>query len=271
MRDALPFPMPISERISFLYFERASIEREGHSLVTVSGLERVQIPIGRTTVLMLGPGTSISHAAVSLCALEGALVQWVGEAGVRLYSASNQRSNTNAILIQAAKRTNDSQRLTVARSIYGLMFNELAPSHRSIDQLRGIEGAKVKEIYTKLAQKYGITWTSRQSDLGDPLNSAISTATSALYGVTEAAILALGYSPAIGFIHSGDPRSFVFDIADIIKFKTVVPLAFQLVAESKVQIEQRTRTACRDLFYQQKTPQVVVDLIERVIDAHADD
>lgn len=222
-------------------------------------------------MLMLGPGVSISHAAISLCALEGALVQWVGEAGVRLYSASNQRSNTNAILIQAAKRSDESQRLMVARSIYGLMFDETAPAHRSIDQLRGIEGARVKEIYTKLAQSYGIIWTGRQTDMNDPLNAAISTATSALYGVTEAAILALGYSPAIGYIHSGDPRSFVFDIADIIKFKTVVPLAFHLISESKFQIEQRTRAACRDMFYQQKIPQVVVALIEKVLDANVDD
>jgi len=84
MRDALNFPMPVSERISFLYFERVFIERDGHSLVSICGPERTQIPVGRTSVLMLGPGVSMTHAGAALCALEGVLVLWVGEAGVRL-------------------------------------------------------------------------------------------------------------------------------------------------------------------------------------------
>ena len=225
MRDALIYPMPVSERISFLYFERTSLERDGNSLVTIFGQERVQIPIGRTSVLMLGPGVSASHAAISLCALECALVLWVGEAGVRLYSFSNQRANSEALLRQAKIHLAPELRLSAARKIYSLMFDEEAPQRRSIEQLRGMEGAKVKAIFHALASKNKLQWEGRTSSMADPLNAAISTATSALYGVGEAAILALGYSPSIGVVHAGDPRSFVFDIADTLKFKTVVPLA----------------------------------------------
>ncbi len=269
MRDALAYPMPIAERISFLYFERAFLERDGHSLVSIAGAQRIQIPVGRTSVLMLGPGVSASHAAISLCALEGASVMWVGEAGVRLYAAGNPRAAQDALLLQARLRLDDESRLTVAKRIYRIMFEEDAPQRRSIDQMRGIEGSKVKRIYEELASKHNIQWEGRSQNMTDPLNAAISTATSALYGITEATILALGYSPAIGFIHSGDPRSFVFDVADTVKFKTVVPMAFELVAASKTQIEQRTRAACRDLFYQQQMPGRIVAILEEVFDANA--
>ncbi len=271
MRDSLGYPMPISERISFLYFERTILERDGHGLVTISGSARTQIPIGRTSVLMLGPGVSVSHAAIALCALEDALVLWVGEAAVRLYGACNPRSNSSALLHQAKLRLDEGTRLQVARRIYFMMFDEVAPERRSIDQLRGVEGGKVKSIYEALAVKNKINWSGRSQNMSDPLNAAISTATSALYGVTEAAILALGYSPAIGFIHNGDPRSFVFDVADTVKFKTVVPLAFELVATSQFQVEQRTRAACRDLFYKEMMPSKLVNIIQEVLGANAVD
>ncbi len=247
------------------------LERDGNSLVTLSGQDRTQIPIGRTSVLMLGPGVSASHAAISLCALEGALVLWVGEAGVRLYAGSNPRANAQALLRQATLRLNEDLRLGAAKRIYRMMFDEDPPQRRSIDQLRGLEGSKVKAIFHALAQKHQMQWDGRSQNMADPLNAAISTATSALYGVTEAAILALGYSPAIGMIHSGDPRSFVFDIADTVKFKTVVPLAFELAASSSVQVEQRTRAACRDLFFRTQIPSRLVNIIEEVIDAHGID
>jgi CRISPR-associated protein Cas1 len=272
MRDALKFPMPISERISFLHFEKTFLERDSHGLVTVSGVQRVQIPIGRTSVIMLGPGSTISHAAISLCALEGALVIWVGEAGVRMYSAGNPRSNGHSLLVQAQLRSDERSRLTVARKIYTKMFDVEPPQNRSVDQLRGIEGAKVKMLYAQLAEQHKITWVRRNSsDMSDPVNAALSTASSALYGVTEAAVLTLGLSPALGFIHSGDPRSFVFDIADIIKFKTVVPLAFDVVANSTDDVEARTRAACRNLFYSEAILAKLVNLIDEVLCADATD
>lgn len=271
MRDALSFPMPVSERISFLYFERANLDRDGHALVAHTDARAIQIPVGRTSVVMLGPGARISHAGVSLCALEGALILWVGEGGVRTYAAGNPRSSGDALLYQCSLRASEVTRLEVARRIFQQMFGEDAPDRRSIDQLRGIEGAKVRMIYENLAKQWKVPWNGRTQDMREPINAAISTATSALYGVTEAAILALGFSPAIGFIHFGDPRSFVFDIADVVKFKTVVPLAFELVSQSPAGIEQRTRAACRDLFYREQMPSILVSIVEKVLDAHVAD
>lgn len=268
MRDALPYQLIVAERISFVYIEKASLERDGHSLVAFTGSERLIIPIGRLTTLLLGPGVSASHAAMSLCALENALVMWVGEACVRLYAVGNPRGNGENLLRQCALHADDDKRLGVARAIYRLMFGEEAPQRRSIEQLRGIEGAKVKAVYASLATQNNLAWEGRKALALDPLNAAISTATSALYGIVEAVILALGYSPAIGFIHSGDARSFVFDIADTIKFSTVVPLAFRLVADGSTNVEMRVRQACRELFFQERLLAKIVEILEEVMYAN---
>ena len=266
MRDALGFPIPVSDRISFLYWERSSIDRDGHALVIVNKDSRTIIPIGRTSVLLLGPGCRVTHAAISLIALEGALVLWVGEAGVRLYAGGNPRASEQALLHQATMRLQ--YRLVVAKRLFKWMWNEEAPAHRNIDQLRGIEGSRVKSLYPEIAKTYGVQWHGRNQDASDPLNMAINTATSTLYGLAEAVVLALGYSPAIGFVHAGDPRSFVFDVADTLKFKTVVPLAFAVHKESALNVEHRCRVACRNLFLEQQVAAKFVSIIGDILDAN---
>lgn len=145
------------------------------------------------------------------------------------------------------------------------MFGEDAPAARSIEQLRGLEGVRVRAIYQQLANQHGIRHTTRDGASADPLNQAINVATAALYGLTEAVILALGHSPAVGFVHDGDRRSFVFDVADTVKFKTVVPLAFHLVAESTLNIEGRVRRGCRDLFVAECMAEKLVRIVKDVI------
>lgn len=273
MRDALPYPMPTSERISFVYFEHKSIDRDGSALVAFdkAASSQIEVPIGRTLILMLGPGCRISHAGVALCALEGATLLWVGESAVRLYAAANPRSDAKSLLRQASMRLDETKRLAVAKRIFFEMFQEQAPDRRSIEQIRGIEGARVKAIYENLAKNHQVKWVGRTQDMGDPLNAAVSTATSALYGLCEAVILALGYSPAIGFMHDGDPRSFVFDLADTIKFKSVVPLAFDVFSESPSDIERRVRIACRNLFFKESVAEKLVLTLERLFCANGID
>jgi len=268
MRDALPHRVPVSERISFVFLEHARIERDGHALVAVGADVKTQIPVGRTAVLALGPGCSITHAAVALCGLEGALILWTGEAGTRLYAAGQPYGDGRSLLFQAAMRVDPVKRLIGARRIWRRMFGEEAPTARSIEQLRGLEGVRVRAIYQQLANQYGVIHTPRDRSSTDPLNQAINVATAALYGLTEAVILALGYSPAIGFIHDGDRRSFVFDMADTVKFKTVVPLAFRLAAESELRIEGRTRHGCRDLFVAERLAENLIEIVKDVIDGN---
>ena len=142
--------------------------------------------------------------------------------------------------------------------MFELRFGEPAPERRSVDQLRGIEGARVKRLYEGLAQRYGVRWRGRRYDpgdfdVGDTPNKCLSAATSCLYGITEAAVLAAGYAPAIGFLHTGKPQSFVYDVADVYKFETVVPLAFDIAAKAERgkldgPVEGHVRRACRDVF-----------------------
>jgi CRISPR-associated protein Cas1 len=240
---------------------------------------RVQIPIGGLACMMLEPGTRVSHAAVVLSARVGCLLVWVGEAGVRLY-ASGQPGGARAdkLLYQARLALDDDARLNVVREMYRRRFDEEAPSRRSIEQLRGIEGARVRELYKLTARKYGVEWSSRAYDrnawhAADIPNRCLSSATACLYGLAEAAILAAGYAPAIGFLHRGKPQSFVYDIADLYKFETVVPAAFQTAARISRRMgdgsspERQVRIACRELFRSTRLLERIIPSIEEVLNA----
>ena len=222
---------------------------------------------------MLEPGTRVSHAAVKLAAQVGTLLIWVGEAGVRLYAAGQPGgARSDKLLYQAKLALDENLRLKVVRKMFELRFGEPAPERRSVDQLRGIEGARVRKTYELLAKQYGVEWRGRRYDpkdweKGDVVNQCISAATSCLYGVTEAAILAAGYAPAIGFIHSGKPLSFVYDIADIIKFESVVPEAFKIASKHPRSPDREVRIACRNIFREIKLLNRLIPLIEEVLSA----
>ena len=235
--------------------------------------ERMLIPIGSLACLLLEPGTRISHAAVKLAATVGTLLIWVGEAGVRLYASGQPGgARSDKLLYQAKLALDDDLRLKVVRKMFELRFGEPAPSRRSIEQLRGIEGARVRKIYKLVAKQYGVEWRGRRYDprdwkKGDIANQCLSAATACLYGVTEAAILAAGYAPAIGFLHSGKSLSFVYDIADIVKFDTVVPIAFKVAAKNPRSPERGVRISCRDTFRSSKLLRNLIPMIEEVLAA----
>lgn len=261
--------MPVSDRVSILYLEYGILERDGHSVVLKQADRLTLIPVGASSVLMLGPGTAVTHQAIVLCAQERTLLLWAGENGVRLYAAGNPRSRSDGLILQATLHANPETRLRVARMLYLRMFDEPAPERRSLEQLRGIEGARVKKIYFELAQRFGVDWGGRDTrSLRTPIDAALAGVNAALYGLCEAVILALGYSPAIGFVHSGDPRSFVFDIADTVKFKTVVPLAFKLASAGSDNMEHRSRVACREYFYAHRLADQLVQTVEEVLSAN---
>lgn len=260
-------PVPVSSRAGFFYVERARIDRSEHGLLARSDDGEMDIPADRIAALLLGPGTSISHSAMDLCARSVLSILWTGESGVRLYAAGNPRSDAAALLRQAGIRLDEKRRLRAAREVWRQMFGEDPAPNRSIDQLRGDEGVRVRAWLPRLANDFGLEWGRRDGSAKDPINQAINIATSTLYGVCEAAILALGYSPAIGMIHDGDPRSFVFDVADTVKFRTVVPLALRAAAESAEDLGTRVRHACRDLFFREKLIDDLVLRTQGILDA----
>jgi len=248
-------PLPMKDRVSMVFVQYGQIDVLDGAFVVIdqTGI-RTHIPVGSVACLMLEPGTRVSHAAIKLASAVGTLLVWVGEAGVRLY-ASGQPGGARAdrLLYQAKLALDDDLRIKVVRKMYEIRFGEPAPARRSVEQLRGIEGARVRETYKLLAKQFGVEWHGRNYDVsdwkkGDVANQCLSAATSCLYGITEAAVLAAGYAPAVGFIHTGKPLSFVYDIADLFKFETVVPIAFRIAAKRPHAPDREVRLACRDIF-----------------------
>lgn len=267
-------PLQLKERLSLLFLEKGRLDVQDGAfvLVDVNGV-RKHIPVGGVACLMLEPGSRVSHAAVTLASRAGTLLVWVGEAGVRLYSAGQPGgARSDKLLYQASLALDPTARLSVVRRMFALRFGEDPPAKRSIDQLRGIEGARVRKLYELFATKHRVKWSGRQYDpnnwsSGDTVNRCLSSATACLYGVAEAAILAAGYAPAIGFLHTGKPRSFVFDIADVFKFDTVVPVAFRVASEHPSDPEGHVRRGCRDMFRQTRLLKKIIPAIEDILSA----
>lgn len=278
---APPRPIPIKDRASILFIEKGRLDvLDGAFVIVDRAGVRTHVPVGGLACLMLEPGARVSHAAVALAARVGCLLVWVGEAGVRLYSAGQPGgARADRLLHQARLALDPEARLKVVRKMYDMRFGEPAPLRRSVDQLRGIEGARVKRLYEVLARQYGVKWKGRRYDPGDwnaadlP-NRCLSQATACLYGLTEAAILAAGYAPAVGFLHTGKPKSFVYDVSDVFKFETVVPIAFRVTAEAQRGKHPavgdpvgEVRRGCRDSFRKTRMLNKLIPSIERMLAA----
>jgi CRISPR-associated protein Cas1 len=274
-----PRPIPMRDRASIMFVERGQLDviDGAFVLVDANGVRTV-IPVGGLAAIMLEPGTRASHATVALAARAGTLLVWVGEAGVRLYAAGQPGgARSDRLLWQCRLALDPDARLNIVRHMFRLRFGESAPERRSVDQLRGIEGVRVRTIYQGLARQFGVEWRGRKYDPGsfetaDMPNRCLSAATSCLYGVTEAAVLAAGYAPAVGFLHSGKPLSFVYDIADIFKFETVVPEAFRIAGQAvkgrlEKPVEMAVRHACRDAFRKSNLLGRLIPAIEDVLRA----
>lgn len=255
-----PKPIPLKDRASLVFVERAQLDvMDGAFVAVEADGTRTHIPVGGLACIMLEPGARISHAAVALAAQAGTLITWVGEAGVRLYSAGQPGgARADRLLWQASIALDPAARLRVVRRMFEIRFGEAAPERRSVEQLRGIEGVRVRKAYELYAQTHGVQWTRRRYDVadwaaGDVPNRCLSAATACLHGLAEAAVLAAGYAPAIGFLHTGKPLSFVYDVADLWKLETVVPEAFRIAglqARGRLDMapERAVRLACRDTF-----------------------
>lgn len=264
--------IPLKDRHSYIFLEYGMLDVENGAFVLRDrNGSRIQIPVASLSCLMLGPGTSITHEAVKLSADVRCLLLWVGEHGVRLYSCGLPGGHRCDRLLEQARCALDPvERLRVVRAMYQYRFDELFSNDLTIEQLRGKEAYRVKSLYRDFSHKFGIEWSGRKydsSDWGsaDTINRFISSANSCLYGICEAAILIAGYSPAIGFIHNGRPRSFVYDVADLLKYETVVPIAFELASIPNT-TETEVRHRCRELFRKEKILERLVPLINGLFD-----
>ena len=267
-------PIAMKERVSMVFIQKGQVDVKDGAFVVIdeTGI-RTHIPVGSIACIMLEPGTRVSHHAAALAARAGTLLVWVGEAGVRLYASGQPGgARSDRLLYQAKLALDDTARLKVVRKMYEIRFGEKPPERRSVEQLRGIEGARVRKLYQLLAKQAGVEWHGRnydhtEWDNSDTVNRCISSATACLYGICEAAVLAAGYAPAIGFIHTGKPLSFVYDIADLFKFEEIVPHAFKVAAKNYPNPEREVRLMCRDIFRQTKILKKIIPTIEDVLAA----
>ncbi|KPI15680.1 CRISPR-associated protein Cas1 [Actinobacteria bacterium OK074] len=257
----------LEDRVSSLYVERCHIDRDDNAVVLVNKARTVRVPAAFLAVMLVGPGTRITHAAVALLADSGTAVCWVGERGVRMYAAGLGPSRGSQLLLrQAWLVTRPRERLDVARRMYGLRFPGEDTSGLTMQQLRGREGARVRRLYAEHSRRTGVPWTKREYKAGDAfaagddVNRLLSAANSALYGICHAVITGVGASPALGFVHTGSAISFVLDVADLYKAECTIPLAFDLAEKGRTS-ERDARIALRDVVAEGRLlPRIVTDI-----------
>jgi len=249
--DLIALPQ-IKDRLSFLYLEHCLINRQDGAITVTDARGTVHVPAASLSVLLLGPGTNISHRAMELIGNAGTSVIWVGEHGVRYYAHGHPLTHSARLLIRQAELvSNVRTRVAVARQMYQMRFTGEDVSSLTMQQLRGREGSRVRALYRRASKKTGVPWNGREYDpnnygASDPVNMALSAAHACLYGVIHSAIVALGCSPGLGFVHTGHEYSFVYDIADLYKGKITIPIAFEIASEQPEDIGSATRRRVRD-------------------------
>lgn len=259
--QALP---QIRDRITFLYLERCQLNREDSAITIRDEKGIVHVPAAGISVLLLGPGTSITHRAMELIGDSGVTVIWVGEHGVRYYASGRPLTRQSALLIRQAELvTNMRSHLAVVRKMYQMRFPGEDVSHLTMQQLRGREGSRIRKVYKEAAKKWNVKWNGRlyrpdDFEAGDPVNQALSAGNACLYGLAHAVIAALGCSAGLGFVHVGHENSFVYDVADLYKAEITIPLAFQIAAEQPEDIGATMRRSVRDAM-------VSAHLLERMV------
>nr|WP_213456985.1 type I-E CRISPR-associated endonuclease Cas1e [Micromonospora sp. NBRC 107566] len=264
----------VADSLSFLYADIVRIVQDDTGVCaqvdTPKGIERVYLPTATVSCLLLGPGTSITHRALSTFARHGTTIVCVGSGGVRSYAGITPASLTTTWLERQVRCwADDAQRLAVAVRMYEQRFGEKVPEGTSLAQLRGMEGQRMKKLYRLLAERYRTGRFRRNYDpdkweAQDPVNLALSSASTCLYGVVHAATLALGCSPALGFVHSGTQHAFVYDVADLYKAKVTVPLAFSL--GNSTDPERDARRKLREEFRLLKLMPTIVTDIQHLLD-----
>ena len=262
----------VRDSLSYLYVEHGRIEQDAKSIALHDANGKTAIPCASLTTLMLGPGTTITHAAIRTLADSGCLVLWTGEEGVRFYAQGlGETRSARRLLTQVRLWSNPTSRLRVVFRMYQMRFDETLNPSTTLRQIRGKEGIRVRETYARLSRETGVEWKGRSYQRSrwqgaDPINRALSAANSCLYGVCHAAIVSAGYSPSLGFIHTGKMLSFVYDVADLYKTQTSMPAAFHAVAEGNVEnVESAVRRTCRDYFHQTRLLTRIVSDIGQVL------
>ena len=277
-KTGIPELPRIADRISFIYLERCRVSRNDSGILVETKIGSYNLPVASVCSLLLGPGTTITHRAMELIGDSGTTVVWVGERGARYYAHGRPLTHTSTLLeAQASLTSNRRSRLRVARRMYQMRFPGEDVSHLTMQQLRGREGARIRRAYREWSEMTGVEWNGRNYDpedysSGDAVNKALSTANDCLYGLVHGVIVSMGCSPGLGFIHTGHERSFVYDIADLYKTETSIPVAFKVASLQNEDVSGTTRRAMRDSFSDGAlTERIAHDVKNLLLESEVDD
>lgn len=262
----------IGDRMTFIYLEHCTINRED-SAIKVTDLEGdVLIPAAAITTLLLGPGCKITHRAMELIGDSGVGTVWVGEHGVRYYAHGRAlNSHTRLLVKQAEFVSNTRKHLGVVRKMYQMRFPDEDVSGLTLQQLRGREGSRVRATYRAYSRQWSIPWNGREYDpddfsAGDPVNQALSAGNVCLYGLAHTVICALGCSAGLGFIHVGHECSFAYDIADLYKAQTTIPIAFEMAATVRDEFDNKPPADFSGMVRRRLRDEIVkLHLLERTV------
>ncbi len=275
--------VPHADRHGLLWLEYGRLSVEDGTLRFVAAKSETldagdyAIPYQAVSMILLGPGTSITQDVLRLCARHGTLIAAVGEGGVKSYTAPPMGQGRSDVARAHAQRWADpKQRLDTARRLYAWRFGRVLP-HRDIETLRGIEGARIKESYKLLAQRFGIDWQGRRYDRQNPNaadlpNQAINHAATFVEAAADIAVAATGALPPLGFIHEDSSNAFTLDIADLWRIDLTIPLAFgavRAVQEGKADnLEREVRRRAAATFRREKLIPRMIERIKELFDVH---
>lgn len=243
---------PARERWTPLYLEHGRLEVDDSSVKWIGADGTVcHLPVATLSCLLLGPGVSTTHAAIKSCADSNTPVAWVGENNLRFYAYSITPTHDNAnARLHAACWADKKRHTLVARRMFRQRFADIDVFRHSVNELRGMEGIRVRALYAQMGRDYGVTWKGRDYNtsnwnLSDAINRAVSAANASLYALTASVCLSMGYIPSLGFVHAAGTLPFIYDIADLYKHETSIPAAFETAAAAPPDIESAVREALK--------------------------
>lgn len=271
MQDLRRLPK-LRDSLSYVYAEKALIQRFRQAVEIMDKHGRTALPVASLSVLLLGPGTRITHEAVKLLARNGCSIVWVGEDATRFYAQGvGETRKAYRLLHQARLASDPVQHRRVAIRMYAYRFEDPPPDDQTLEQIRGHEGVRVRSTYQIMSRRYGVKWRGRRYDRSswdrsDPINRALSAANALLNGICHAAIVSGGFSPGLGFIHTGKQLSFVYDVADLYKTEITIPVAFETTALGSEAIVSRVRQRLRQKLRETKLLQRILPDLDTLLD-----
>ncbi len=257
-RESLP---RVKDKYPFLYLERGRLEIDDSSVKWIDcDTNVVRLPIATINCLLLGPGTSVTHEAIKVIADSNCGICWVGEDSLLFYAGGQSPTSDSRNMREQLRIAGDPKKsLEVARRMFSRRFRDIDLTDKSLNEMMGLEGARVRSLYEEKAEMYGVGWKGRRYipgafELSDVTNKILTSCNAALYGILGSVVHSLGYSPHIGFIHSGSPLPFIYDLADLYKEDLCIDLAFSMTLEmggeydrQKVSSSFRQRVLALDL------------------------